>query len=80
MERLVIRWLYHRPLETLLATFGISIALQQLAKNIFGTQARPLTSPDWLDGALGAQRRGLDQLHPHRDLRAGAVLPGAVFI
>ncbi len=52
MERLVIRWLYHRPLETLLATFGISIALQQLAKNIFGTQARPLTSPDWLSGAL----------------------------
>ncbi len=50
MERLVIRWLYHRPLETLLATFGISIALQQLAKNIFGTQARPLTSPGWLDG------------------------------
>jgi len=47
----VIRWLYHRPLETLLATFGISIALQQLAKNIFGTQARPLTSPSWLDGA-----------------------------
>ena len=52
MERLVIRWLYHRPLETLLATFGISIALQQIAKNIFGTQARPLTSPGWLDGAL----------------------------
>ncbi len=52
MERTVIRHLYHRPLETLLATFGISIALQQLAKNIFGTQARPLTSPEWLDGAL----------------------------
>ena len=52
MERLVIRHLYHRPLETLLATFGISIALQQIAKNIFGTQARPLTAPDWLDGAL----------------------------
>ncbi|WP_170332290.1 urea ABC transporter permease subunit UrtB [Ruegeria arenilitoris] len=51
MERLVIRWLYARPLETLLATFGISIALQQLAKNIFGTQARPLTAPSWLDGA-----------------------------
>ena len=51
MERLVIRWLYSRPLETLLATFGISIALQQLAKNIFGTQARPLTAPAWLDGA-----------------------------
>ena len=52
MERLVIRHLYKRPLETLLATFGISIALQQIAKNIFGTQARPLTSPAWLDGAF----------------------------
>lgn len=52
MERLVIRHLYHRPLETLLATFGISIALQQLAKTVFGTQARPLTAPGWLDGAL----------------------------
>ena len=41
MERLVIRHLYTRPLETMRATFGISIALQQLAKNIFGTQARP---------------------------------------
>ncbi len=51
LERLVIRWLYNRPLETLLATFGVSIALQQIAKNIFGTQARPLTSPGWLDGA-----------------------------
>jgi urea transport system permease protein len=51
LERLVIRWLYNRPLETLLATFGVSIALQQLAKNIFGTQARPLTAPDWLGGA-----------------------------
>ena len=52
LERLVIRKLIHRPLETLLATFGVSIALQQIAKNIFGTQARPLTSPDWLGGAL----------------------------
>ena len=52
LERLVIRHLYTRPLETLLATFGISIALQQLAKNIFGTQARPLTAPDWLAGAI----------------------------
>jgi urea transport system permease protein len=51
LERLVIRHLYKRPLETLLATFGISIAIQQILKNIFGTQARPLTSPAWLDGA-----------------------------
>ncbi|MAH82987.1 MAG: urea ABC transporter permease subunit UrtB [Rhodospirillaceae bacterium TMED8] len=52
LERLVIRHLMHRPLETLLATFGISIALQQLAKNMFGTQAVPLTAPSWLDGSL----------------------------
>lgn len=52
MERLVIRRLSRRPLETLLATFGISIALQQIAKNIFGTQARPLTAPSWLSGSL----------------------------
>ena len=50
LERLVVRHLMHRPLETLLATFGISIALQQIAKNIFGTQAVPLTSPAWLAG------------------------------
>ncbi len=52
LERLVIRHLMRRPLETLLATFGVSIALQQMAKILFGTQARPLTSPDWLGGAL----------------------------
>ena len=52
LYRLVIRHLAHRPLETLLATFGVSIALQQLAKNIFGTQARPLTAPPWLEGSI----------------------------
>jgi urea transport system permease protein len=77
MERLIIRWLYHRPLETLLATFGISIALQQLAKNIFGTQARPFTAPDWLT-ARSCSTMCLDQLHPHRDLRARAGVPGAL--
>ena len=41
----MIRWLYDRPLETLLATFGVSIALQQIAKNVFGTQARPPYPP-----------------------------------
>lgn len=51
-DRLVIRRLYDRPLETLLATFGVSIALQQLVRTVFGTQARPLTAPAWLDGQL----------------------------
>lgn len=53
LYRLVIRRLARRPLETLLATFGVSIALQQIAKNIFGTQARPLTAPAWLEGSVG---------------------------
>ena len=52
MERSVIRWLYHRPLETLLATFGISIAIQQITRQIFGTQARPFTPPEWLAGSV----------------------------
>lgn len=52
LYRLVIRHLAHRPLETLLATFGVSIALQQIAKNVFGTQARPLTAPHWLEGSI----------------------------
>ena len=52
MERLVIKHLYKNPLDTLLATFGVSIALQQITKNIFGTQARPLTSPSWLEGSV----------------------------
>ncbi|MCT4682911.1 MAG: urea ABC transporter permease subunit UrtB, partial [Roseicyclus sp.] len=52
MERLVIRWLYHRPLETLLATFGISIALQQIVRLVFGALTQPLTPPDWLAGSI----------------------------
>jgi urea transport system permease protein len=52
MERLVIRWLYHRPLETLLATFGISIALQQIVRLIFGALTQPLTPPNWLAGSV----------------------------
>jgi urea transport system permease protein len=52
LYRLVIKHLAKRPLETLLATFGVSIALQQIAKNVFGTQARPLTAPAWLEGAI----------------------------
>ena len=70
----MIRWLYNRPLETLLATFGMSVALQQLAKNIFGTQARPLTAPGWLDGALVLNDVVAISLHPHRHLRSRALL------
>jgi len=74
MERLVIRWLYHRPLETLLATFGISIALQQIVRQIFGTQARPLTPPDWLAGSVS-----LNDVVSISSIRVAIFLLGAVF-
>lgn len=52
LERGVIRWLYGRPLETLLATWGISLVLQQSARSIFGAQNVPVENPAWLSGGL----------------------------
>lgn len=52
MERGVIRWLYGRPLETLLATFGISLILQQAVRTLFSPLNRPVASPDWLSGSV----------------------------
>ncbi|MCB2101219.1 MAG: urea ABC transporter permease subunit UrtB [Rhodobacterales bacterium] len=51
MERGVIRFLYGRPLETLLATWGISLILQQLVRTIFGPTNRDVGTPDWMSGA-----------------------------
>jgi len=52
LERGVIRWLYGRPLETLLATWGISLMLQQAARNLFGAQNVPVENPTWLSGGV----------------------------
>ena len=52
MERGVIRFLYGRPLETLLATFGISLILQQAVRTLFSPLNRPVASPEWLSGSL----------------------------
>jgi urea transport system permease protein len=52
MERIVIRWLYGRPLETLLATWGISLVLQQSVRTIFGAQNVPVENPAWLSGGI----------------------------
>ena len=51
LERGVIRFLYGRPLETLLATFGVSLILQQLVRSIFSPLNRPVAAPDWMSGA-----------------------------
>ncbi len=52
MERTVIRWLYGRPLETLLATWGISLILMQTVRTIFGAQNVPVENPAWLSGGI----------------------------
>ncbi len=52
MERLIIRHLYGRPLETLLATFGVSLVLQQAVRSIFSANNRSVVTPDWMSGSL----------------------------
>jgi urea transport system permease protein len=51
-ERGVIQFLYGRPLETLLATFGISLILQQAARSIFSPLNRAVELPEWMSGSL----------------------------
>ncbi len=52
IERGVIRFMYGRPLETLLATFGISLILQQLVRSIFSPLNRSVANPDWMSGSV----------------------------
>ncbi|AWI78776.1 urea ABC transporter permease subunit UrtB [Parazoarcus communis] len=61
MERLVLRHLYGRPLESLLATWGLSLVLIQAARVIFGPQNLELANPSWMSGGI--------------ELAAGVVLP-----
>ncbi len=52
LERTVIRWLYGRPLETLLATWGISLCLMQAVRSLFGAQNVEVANPTWLTGGV----------------------------
>jgi urea transport system permease protein len=52
MERTVIRWLYGRTLETLLATWGLSLILIQGARVLFGAQNVEVTNPGWMSGGV----------------------------
>jgi urea transport system permease protein len=52
LERGIIRFLYGRPLETLLATWGISLGLIQTVRLVFGAQNVSVSNPDWLAGGL----------------------------
>ncbi|GGB20401.1 urea ABC transporter permease subunit UrtB [Agarivorans gilvus] len=52
IERGIIRFLYGRPLETLLATFGLSLILQQAVRSIFGPLNQAVITPQWMSGSL----------------------------
>ncbi|MGH6726578.1 MAG: urea ABC transporter permease subunit UrtB [Pseudolabrys sp.] len=52
IERTIIRFLYGRPLETLLATWGLSLILQQLVRTIFGPTNKDVGNPSWMSGAF----------------------------
>jgi len=52
LERTVIRFLYGRPLETLLATWGISLMLMQLVRSVFGAQNVGVENPSWMSGGV----------------------------
>ena len=52
LERSVIRWLYGRPLETLLATWGISLVLMQAVRSLFGAQNVGVENPSWMSGGI----------------------------
>ncbi|GAB2177230.1 urea ABC transporter permease subunit UrtB [Dongia sp. agr-C8] len=52
IERSIIRFLYGRPLETLLATFGLSLVLQQAMRSIFGPTNLQVDNPSWMSGSM----------------------------
>ncbi|AVM00740.1 urea ABC transporter permease subunit UrtB [Gordonia iterans] len=52
LEVTLIQRMYHRPLDTLLVTFGVGLILQQVARDIFGAPAVRVVTPDWLSGGI----------------------------
>lgn len=74
LEVSLIQWMYKRPLDTLLATVGVSMVLQQFAKDLFGAQGDPVTVPGWLGGKITVF--GYDW--PHRQLFTILLALGAV--
>jgi urea transport system permease protein len=52
LEATLLRRMYHRPLDTLLVTWGVSLVLQQLARDVFGTAGVDVPAPSWLSGPV----------------------------
>ena len=59
IERGIIRWLYGRPLETLLATWGLSLVLQQTVRSIFGPTNQMVIAPPWMSGSFAFYGRSI---------------------
>jgi urea transport system permease protein len=64
LEVSIIQWMYKRPLDTLLATVGVALVLQQVAKDVFGAQGDPVTPPTWMRGSIEV----FGYAWPHRQL------------
>jgi len=64
LEVSVIQWMYRRPLDTLLVTVGVSMVLQQLARDIFGPRGDPVRAPTWMRGSIDV----FGYHWPHRQL------------
>jgi urea transport system permease protein len=64
LEVTLIQWMYKRPLDTLLATVGVALILQQLARDLFGAQGDPVRPPSWLKGNISV----FGYHWPHRQL------------
>ena len=74
LERSVIRWLYGRPLETLLATWGISLILIQAVRTIFGAQNVQVENPSFMSGGVEIIDQRGAAVEPHRDHRCSPAL------
>ena len=80
VERLMISKLYKRPLDTLLATWGLSLIMQQIFRSTFGPKEVTATLPDWLMGSV-QPFEGVDiPLNGLFIMAMTAVLTGAIFI
>jgi len=64
LEISIIQWMYRRPLDTLLVTVGVSMVLQQLARDVFGPRGDPVRPPSWMRGSIDV----FGYAWPHRQL------------
>ena len=80
IERSVIRYLYTRPLETLLATWGVSLILQQAVRSLFGASNRQVYSPPFLSGAFHVGGLEITQNRLWIILLSGAVFAMLLFV